>query len=52
MRVRYILKGHGSQTVDLINTTAKALDTMYDLLCGEAHRRDDVQLKDELLLDI
>ena len=49
MRVKYILKGHGSQTVELIDTTAKALDSMYDLLCGEAHRRDDVRLKDETI---
>jgi DNA-binding transcriptional ArsR family regulator len=40
MRIEYILKDHHSSTVELINNVAKTLDSMYDVLVGETHRRD------------
>ena len=49
MRIEYILKGHQSSTVELINNMAKTLDSMYDVLVGEAHRRDDTEHIDDTI---
>ena len=41
MRVKYILGNNHKSTVELIDSMADTLDRMYDVLVGEAHRRDD-----------
>ena len=39
--VKYILGNNHKSTVELIDSMADTLDRMYDVLVGEAHRRDD-----------
>jgi DNA-binding MarR family transcriptional regulator len=41
MRIKYILGNNHKSTVELIDSMADTLDRMYDVLVGEAHRRDD-----------
>ena len=41
MRIEYILNGHNNSTIELITNMAKTLDSMHNVLVGEAHRRDD-----------
>jgi DNA-binding MarR family transcriptional regulator len=41
MRIKYILDNNHKSTVELIDSMADTLDRMYDVLVGEAHRRDD-----------
>ena len=49
MRIRYILGGDCHSKVELINSMANTLDSMYDALVGEAHRRDsEISLDDTI----
>jgi|GEM_PF-7070979 len=49
MRIEYILKGNHRSTVELINNMAKTLDSMYHVLVGETHRRDDENHLDDTI---
>ena len=49
MRIKYILGGDCHSKVELINGMANTLDSMHDVLVGEAHRRDsEIRLDDTI----
>jgi len=49
MRIQHILNYEHQSTVGLIDSMARTLDSVYDVLVGEAHRRDDISLYDDTI---
>jgi DNA-binding MarR family transcriptional regulator len=49
MRIKYILDYDHRSTVELIDSMADTLDSMYHVLVGEAHRRDDKNHPDDTI---
>ena len=50
MRAKYILASRKDNAIDLVDACANTLDNMYDVLCGEAHRRNDHIHRDETII--
>ncbi|HYT42237.1 MAG TPA: hypothetical protein VEP90_07815, partial [Methylomirabilota bacterium] len=50
MRIKYILDYDHQSAVEFIDSMATTLDRMYDVLVGEAHRRDDNNHLDDTIV--
>ncbi len=50
MQIKYILGYEHETTVELLNSMANTLDSMYHVLVGEAHRRDDNNHPDDTII--
>ena len=50
MRIKHILGYSHNSAVELIECMANTIDKMYDVLVGEAHRRDDKSYDDDTIM--